>query len=200
MNYTEKVGQVLFETSGNTWVVLELEEEVFDQMPVFIQALVICSGVFSIPSTGNHRNATLRADRIDEFLAVISFICKHITVLQIESGDQITGWRIITDLSARQINLDRVTQRVNYGMNLRGISTSRTTNPLLFSPPFSTRGMLVHPDIRSIDHIRFIILVFGQLQKRFFPRYRVLSTGNIGYTRCSRNQTVPVNLAKVLLF
>ena len=136
MNHAEKVGQVLFKTSSNTSVVLELEKEVFNQMPVFVQALVIRSGLFGILATGNDWETTLFSDRIDKFLAVISFICEHIAVLQIEQGDQISGWRVITDLATRQMNLNRITQGIDYGMDLRGISTSRTTNSLFFAPPF----------------------------------------------------------------
>ena len=136
MNHTEKVGQILLKTSSNTSVVLQFEKEVFYQMPVLIQTLVIYSGLFGIPAAGNDRNTSLISDRICKFLAVISLICEHITVLQIKRGDQISGRRVITDLPARQINLDWVAQGIDYGMDLRGISTSRTTNSLFFMPPF----------------------------------------------------------------
>ena len=136
MNHAEKVGQVLLKTSSNTSIVLELEKEVFNQMPVFVQALVIRSGLFGILATGNDWETSLFSDRIDKFLAVISFICEHIAVLQVEQGDQISGWRVFSDLPARQINLDWIAQSIDYGMDLRGISTSRTTNSLFFSPPF----------------------------------------------------------------
>ena len=136
MNHAEKVGQVLLKTSSNTSIVLELEKEVFNQMPVFVQALVIRSGLFGILATGNDWETSLFSDRIDKFLAVISFICEHIAVLQIEHRDQIYSRRVITDLATRQMNLNRITQGIDYGMDLRGISTSRTTNSLFFAPPF----------------------------------------------------------------
>ena len=136
MNHAEEVGQILLKTSGNTSVVLELEKEVFNQMSILIQALVIRSGLFCIPAAGNDRNTALVCDRSNKILAVVSLICEHITVLQIESGDQISGRCVITNLSTRQINLDWIAQSIDYGMDLRGISTSRTTNSLFFSPPF----------------------------------------------------------------
>ena len=136
MNHAEEIGQILLISSGNTAVVLELEKEVFNQMPILIQALVIRSGLFSILTAGNDRKTALVSDRIDKFLAVVSLICEYITVLQIERGDQISGRRVITDLPARQIYLDWVAQGIDYGMDLRGISTSRTTNSLFFVPPF----------------------------------------------------------------
>ena len=136
MNHAEKVGQILLKTSSNTSVVFQLEKEVFYQVPVLIQALVIRSGLSGIPAAGNDRNTTLVSDRVNKFLAVISLICEHITILQIERGDQISGRRVITDLPACQINLDGVAQGIDYGMDLRGISTSRTTNSLFFAPPF----------------------------------------------------------------
>ena len=136
MNHAEEVNQVFLESSGNAAIVLQLEKEIFYQVPVFVQVLVIHSWLFSILSAGNNRNSAFIFDRINELFAVISLISEHITVFQIEQGDQIFGRRVITDLPARQINLDRIAQSINYGMDLRGISTSRTTNSLFFSPPF----------------------------------------------------------------
>ena len=136
MNHAEEVGQILLKTSSNTSVVFQLKKEVFHEMPVLIQALVIRSGLSGIPAAGNDWNTAPVSDRVNKFLAVISLICEHITVLQVERGDQISGRRVITDLSARQINFDGVTKGIDYGMDLRGISTSRTTNSLFFVPPF----------------------------------------------------------------
>ena len=53
MNHAEKVGQILLKTSSNTSIVLTLEKEVFNQMPVLIQALVIQSGFSGISAAGN---------------------------------------------------------------------------------------------------------------------------------------------------
>ena len=136
MNHAEKVGQVLFKTSRYPAVVFQFEEEVFYQMPVLIQALIIYSGLFGVATAWNNRNAALIFDCFNEFFAIIPLICEDITVLQIERCDQISRRRVIADLPARQINLDRIAQSINYGMDLRGISTSRTTNSLFFSPPF----------------------------------------------------------------
>jgi len=144
MNHGEKVGQILLKTSSNTSVVLQFEKEVFYQMPVLIQTLVIHSGLSGIPAAGNDWNTALGSDRIYKFLAVISLICEHITVLQIECRNQVSGRRVITDLPARQINLDWITQGIDYGMDLRGISTSRTTNPLFFVPPFPPEPCCLH--------------------------------------------------------
>jgi hypothetical protein len=136
MNHAEEVGQILFKSSRYPAVIFQLEKEILYQMPVLIQTLVIYSGLFGVPTAWNNRNTTLIFDRIDEFFAVIPLIGEHITVLQIEQGDQIFGWRIITDLPASQINLDWIAQGIDYGMDFRGISTSRTTNSLLLVPPF----------------------------------------------------------------
>ena len=110
MNHTEKVGQILLKTSSNTSIVLELEKEVFNQVPILIQALVIHSGLFGILTAGNDRKTALVSDRIDKFLAVVSLICEYITVLQIERGDQISGRRVITNLPTRQKYLDWIAQ------------------------------------------------------------------------------------------
>ena len=136
MNHAEKVGQILLKTSGNTSVVLELEKEVFNQMPVLVQALVIYSGVSSIFTAGNDWYTSLIPNRINKIFTVIPLVCEHIAVLQIKHCDQISGRQVITYLATRQMNLDWITQSINYGMDLRGISTSRTTNSLFFSPPF----------------------------------------------------------------
>lgn len=136
MNHAEEIGQVLFKSSGNSAIVLQLEKEVFYQMPVFVDAFVICSGVFGIPTAWYNSNSPFISDRIDELFAVIPFISEHITVFQIKQGDQIFGRRMITHLAACQINIDRIAQGIHYGMDLRGISTSRTTNSLLLMPPF----------------------------------------------------------------
>ena len=40
---------------------------------------------------------------------------------------------------------------------------------LVFGAPFSTGAMLVNADIRSIDHVLFIILIFRQLKEDLFP-------------------------------
>lgn len=137
MNHTRKVDQVLLESSSNTSIVLELEKEGFYQMAVLVQVLIIRSGLFSVPTAGNNRNSALIFDRINEIFTVIALISEHITVLQIKKGGLILSWRIITDLPTCQINCDRIAQGINYGMvDLRGISTSRTTNSLFFSPPF----------------------------------------------------------------
>ena len=136
MNHAEEIGQVFFKSSGNSAIVLQLEKEVFHQMPVFIDAFVICSGFLGIPTAWYNSNSPFISDRIDELFAVIPFISEHIAVFQIKQSDQFFGRRMITHLAARQIDIDWVAQSIHYGMDLRGISTSRTTNSLFLMPPF----------------------------------------------------------------
>ena len=136
MNHAEKIDQVFLKAGSNPTIVLQLEKKVFYQMPIFVQMFVVRSGILGILAAWYYRNPALVFDGTHKFFAVIALIGEHIAVFQVEQRNQIFGWRIITDLPARQVNLDRIAQSVHYGMDLRGISTSRTTNSLFFVPPF----------------------------------------------------------------
>ena len=105
-------------------------------MPVFIQKLIIFSRFFGIPAARNHWNLSLVVNRFYEFFAVITFVCNDITVLQTEGHHQVFDRFVITDLTTCQINFNRNIRRIDYGMDLGGISTLRTTNLLLFRLPF----------------------------------------------------------------
>lgn len=92
MNHTEEIGQVLFKSRGNTAIVLQSEKEVFNQMPVFVNAFVIGSGLFAFLRLGTTGTSPLSLDRSNECLAVIPYISEDITVLQIEQADQTFRW------------------------------------------------------------------------------------------------------------
>lgn len=100
------------------------------------RALVIYSGISSIFTAGNDRYTSLIPNHINKIFTVIPLVCEHVAVLQIKHRDQISGRQVIAYLATRQMNLDWITQSIDYGMDLRGKSTSRTTNSLFFSPPF----------------------------------------------------------------
>lgn len=136
MNHAEKIDQVFLIAGCNPAIVLQLEKKVLDQMPIFVQVFVVRSGILGVLAAWHNRSTTLFFDCAHKFLAVITLIGEHVAVFQIEQRNQIFGWRIITDLPARQVNLDRVAQSVHYSMDFRGISTSRTTYSLFFVPPF----------------------------------------------------------------
>ena len=136
MHHAKEMSQVFFISSSNSSVVLQFKKEILDQMPVFIQKLIIFSRFFGIPAARNHWNPSLAVNRFYEFFTVVTLVCKDITVLQIEGHHQFFSRFVITDLTACQINFNRITQRIDYGVDLGGISTSRTTNSLLFRPPF----------------------------------------------------------------
>lgn len=152
MHHAKETSQVLFISGSNSSVVLQLKKEILDQMPVFIQELIIFSRFFGIPATRNYWNSSLAVNRFYEFFTVIAFVCKDITILQIEGHHQFFGRFVITDLTACQIDFNRITQRIEYGMDLGGISTSRTTNSLLFRPPLSACTVFVYSDICAINH------------------------------------------------
>ena len=136
MNHAEEMGQILFKTCGNPAIILQFEEEVFHQMAVFIKTFIIHSSLFGVLAAWYNGSSAFLSDGINQCLAVISLICKHMTVFQIKQGDQIPCWRMVANFSSRQMDLYGIAQSVHYGMDLGGISTSRTTNSLFFVPPF----------------------------------------------------------------
>lgn len=199
MNHAEKIDQILLKASRNTSIVLELEKEGFYQVPVLVQVLVIRSRFSGIPSAGNNWNAALVFDRIHEVFAVISLISEHIAVLQIKQGNQIFCGCIVTDLPTCQMYLDRVTQCVDYGMDLRGISTSRTTNSLFFMPPFPpepcwwTRtydpSIIYYSLSWSLDNSRKI---FSQMPRLYHLEYRLYTLFHDPYRSGKSRQGAPV--------
>ena len=136
MNHSQKVEQVLLESGSYPAIVLQFEEEILDQIPILVQKTIVVSWISGIAATGYHRYSSLFSDGRHKFLAIISFVGDYIAVFQIESRHQFLSRRIIADLPAGQIHSDRIAQSVDYGMDLGGTSTSRTTNSLFFCPPF----------------------------------------------------------------
>jgi len=136
VNHTEKMCQVLLKPGGDPSVVLQLQEEVFHQVSILVQALIIFSRLSGIPTAGNHRLSALGLYGGHQILSVISLVGKHITVFQIKTCYQFLGRLVVAYLATRQVNPYRIAQCIHYGMDLGGISTSRTTNPLFFVPPF----------------------------------------------------------------
>ena len=136
MNHTEKMCQVLLKPGGDPSVVFQFQEEVFHQVSILVQAFIIFSRLSGIPTTGYDRLSAFGPDGSHQILAVVSLVGKHITVFQIKTCYQFLGRLVVAYLATRQVNPYRIAQCVYYGMDLGGISTSRTTNPLFFVPPF----------------------------------------------------------------
>ncbi len=91
--------------------------------------------LFRVLSAWNNRNTAFCFNG-NKLFAVISFISKHIAVLSIKQVHQVYGWCMVTDLTAREVNQDRVASCIDYSMDFGDLSSSGTADSLFLGPPF----------------------------------------------------------------
>jgi hypothetical protein len=113
----------------------EFGEEVLDQVPGFIEFLVVAAGYFAIGLRRDHRGFTGCGERReDPIIGVERLVGKQGVGLhrrqKVIGADQIVG------LAAGEEEADRVAEGVDQGVDLRAQPAARTADRLVFADFF----------------------------------------------------------------
>ena len=101
-------------------------KQVLDQMPCFVEGLVIVARAFALWSRWYHDGLSRRLKRVNHpRVSVIALVCQHGIGLQ--AGQQHVRSIEITGLPWREMKAQRVSQSITCGMNFRAQSA--------FGPP-----------------------------------------------------------------
>ena len=131
----EEVGGVFFVSGGEASEVFDAIEEALDAIarPIEYRAEA------RFPATMDHRrDVWSRAGGLDlaaQPVGIVGLVGQHDGAL-VQVPEQLLGDRAIARLARRQDQFERQTIGVDERVDLRGESTSRTTQSVSFDPPF----------------------------------------------------------------
>lgn len=115
--------------SGDAPELLDTVEETFDEVSVFVEMAVKCTGVETVGARRNDRLSTLRIDDFNKGIRVVSFVCDD--KLGSLILDQCRSLRDIGNLSCGDNDSYWIAQCIDSHMQFGGQPASRTTDFLL---------------------------------------------------------------------
>ena len=130
-----KAGVSFVGLHGDTLEFLELAEEVFDQMPPFVDIEIDGDGLGASWMLGNDDLRTTLVEVGDDGVAVESFVCDQPT--EIDAFDERFDADGIEPVSRHENEADQIAQRIGQGEDLGRHAAFGMANGLAESPPFA---------------------------------------------------------------
>ena len=136
---SEKADSALVIAGGEGAVLLELGEEVFNQMPRFIELLIIGPGVAPVRfRRDDNRHARLFEHGEHPLLGILGFIREHGVNLGHERRQEGSSPVEIRSLPGRQMKAGRIAQRIAGRMDFRAHPAFGAANTFRrWVPPFA---------------------------------------------------------------
>lgn len=114
--------------------VLELAEEIFHEVALFVEMKIRWPWIFSIRlGRDDDLHPFCRGCRYDE-VGIVAFVGDEI--FAVRCFDKTRCFADIGDVSRRDMEMDGVTQSVHQSVDLGGKTTARASNTLRLGPPF----------------------------------------------------------------
>ena len=135
MDGGEEVALSLVVACGDGAKLFEPGEEVFDQMPCFVEVLIIAAGPLAGALRWGTHLLSRRRDRIDHpFVGVEGFVGdQHVGL---HRRDQVVGADEIMCLASGQMEADRIAKGINQGVDLGAQSATRASDGLVLADFF----------------------------------------------------------------
>lgn len=112
-------------TGENTPEPLDFVEKAFDQMALFVQMLVVVTGLGAILAGRNDRNGTHISNQLNEVIVVKGFVGNDIvTAMTLEQSRSLGD---VMALSPGEYEVERVSECINDDMKLGAKATSAPT-------------------------------------------------------------------------
>src|SRR5438874_3890775 len=130
MHEAEEVSRGLFVARRDAAVVLDSVHETLDQVPFFVQVLVVVSRLLAVALGRNDRLCSVRFNGLDEGVAVIALVGQDgLGLVALQKRLRLGDIRL---LPGSQLEFHRQTEAVDSRMKLRGKTATRAAQCLVF--------------------------------------------------------------------
>src|SRR5436305_424566 len=114
---------------------LDLVEEALDQIAVLVDVVVVGDGLRPRSGRGNDSRGTRLCDAGAKPIGVVALVGQE--MFERDAADQVLGLEDVVHLAAGQDETNGIAKRVDARTDLGAQAATRTSDRLIFAPPFA---------------------------------------------------------------